>query len=54
MTEDLSQCESSSARCYSVLHICVPLDASVDQTEARNGNTGFRDRRLPRRNLKGA
>jgi hypothetical protein len=28
--------------------------ASVDQTEARNGNTGFRDRRLPRRNLKGA
>ncbi len=30
------------------------LGASVDQTEARNGNTGFRDRRLPRRNLKGA
>src|SRR5271157_5502514 len=26
----------------------------VDPTEARNGNTGFRDRRLPRRNLKGA
>jgi len=30
------------------------FDASVDPTEARNGNTGFRDRRLPRRNLKGA
>jgi DNA invertase Pin-like site-specific DNA recombinase len=29
-------------------------DASVDQTEARNGNTGLRDRRLPRRNLEGA
>ena len=28
--------------------------ASGDPTEARNGNTGFRDRRLPRRNLKGA
>ena len=29
-------------------------DASVDQTEACNGNTGFRDRRRPRRNLTGA
>jgi hypothetical protein len=34
--------------------ISSPSDASVDHTEARNGNTGFGDRRLPRRNLKGA
>jgi hypothetical protein len=25
---------------------CVPVNASVDPTDARNGNTGFRDWRV--------
>jgi len=35
MTESFSQSEFASARCYDVLHICVPFDASVDVTEVR-------------------
>jgi hypothetical protein len=30
------------------------LGAPVDQIEARNGNTSFRDWRLPQRNFEGA
>jgi hypothetical protein len=35
VTESLSQSEFACARCYDVLHVCVPFDASVDVTDAR-------------------